>query len=110
LPRSGRENTHMISFWNRVVSSALDRVIADPLVAFARWDSDPPPALTWALSNDRLVIASAAVVTAVVWYLVEPIVVTYDTFAYLNAAKFIVGAEGGAFTYFRPPLLPFCWR
>jgi hypothetical protein len=96
----------MISFWNRVVSPALDRVIADPLVAFARWDKDPPRALAWPLSNDRLVVATAAVVTAVVWYLVEPIVVTYDTFAYLNAAKFIVGAEGGAFTYFRPPLLP----
>src|SRR5262249_59533657 len=66
----------------------------------------PPRALPWTLRNDRLVVALAAASSAIIWYLVEPIVVTHDSFAYLIAAKFIVGVEGGSFTYFRPPLLP----
>ena len=84
----------MISFCNRMIST------------FRRWDTDPRPALAWPLRNDRLLVAAAAVITAIIWYLVEPIVVTFDTFAYLTAAKFIAGVEGGSFTYFRPPLLP----
>jgi len=92
----------MISLWNRVVSP----VLVSPLRITAHWDTDPPPALAWALKNDRLVVAFAAVLSAVIWYLVEPIVVTHDTFAYLDAAKFIAGVEGGSFPYFRPPLLP----
>lgn len=92
----------MISLWNRVVSPAL----AAPLRVSVHWDSDPPPALAWALRNDRLVVALAALTTAAIWYVVEPIVVTHDSFAYLDAAKFIAGVEGGSFTYFRPPLLP----
>ena len=51
-------------------------------------------------------MALAAAISAIIWYLVEPIVVTHDTFAYLIAAKFIAGVDGGSFTYFRPPLLP----
>jgi hypothetical protein len=97
----------MISFWNRALWPALDRAIADPLRILARWETDPPLALAWPLRHDRFVVAVAAVITAVIWYLVEPIVVTFDTFAYLNAAKFIAGVEGGSFSYFRPPLLPF---
>ena len=92
----------MISLWNRVVSPAL----AAPLRISVHWDTDPPPALAWVLRNDRLVVAVAAATTAVIWYVVEPIVVTHDSFAYLDAAKFIAGVEGGSFTYFRPPLLP----
>jgi len=80
--------------------------LANPLRVTARWDTDPPPALAWTLRNDRLVVALAAAISAIIWYLVEPIVVTHDTFAYLIAAKFIAGVEGGSFTYFRPPLLP----
>jgi hypothetical protein len=96
----------MISFWNRAVWPAVDRATADPLRVLARWDIDPPSALAWPLRIDRLVVAVAATMTAVTWYLVEPIVVTNDTFAYLTAAKFIAGVDGGSFTYFRPPLLP----
>jgi hypothetical protein len=92
----------MISLWNRVVSPAL----AAPLRITVRWDANPPPTMVWVLRNDRLVVALAALTTAVIWYLVEPIVVTHDTFAYLDAAKFIAGVEGGHFSYFRPPLLP----
>jgi hypothetical protein len=92
----------MISLWNRVVSPAL----AAPFRISVHWDTDPPPALAWMLKNDRLVVALAAAMTAVIWYLVEPIVVTHDSFAYLDAAKFIAGVEGGSFSYFRPPLLP----
>src|SRR5262249_2167786 len=66
----------------------------------------PPRALPWTLRNDRLVVALAAAISAIIWYLVEPIVVTHDTFAYLIAAKFIAGVDGGSFSYFRPPLLP----
>src|SRR5262245_2094333 len=68
-----------------------------------RWDADRPAVLAWPLRNDRAVVALAATMTAVVWHFVEPIVVTYDTFAYLTAAKYIAGVEGGSFTYFRPP-------
>jgi hypothetical protein len=50
-----------------------------------------------------VVVALGATVTAMVWYFVEPIVVTYDSFAYLTAAKYIAGVEGGSFSYFRPP-------
>jgi hypothetical protein len=100
------EKALMISFWNRAVRPALERSIADPLRVLARWDTDLPPALAWPLRNDRLVVLLAATMTAVAWYLLEPIVVTYDTFAYLAAAKSIAGVEGGSFTYFRPPLLP----
>jgi hypothetical protein len=96
------ENALMISLWNRVVSPAL----AAPLRISVHWDTDPPPALAWMLRNDRLVVALAAATTAVIWYVVEPIVVTHDSFAYLDAAKFIAGVEGGSFAYFRPPLLP----
>jgi hypothetical protein len=73
----------MISLWNRVVSPAL----AAPLRIGVRWDADPPPALAWMLRNDRLVVALAAATTAVIWYVLEPIVVTHDSFAYLDAAK-----------------------
>jgi hypothetical protein len=69
-------------------------------------DADPPPTLAWVLRNDRLVVGLAATITAATWYLIEPIVVTHDSFASLDAAKFIAGVEGGSFTYFRPPLLP----
>jgi hypothetical protein len=96
----------MISYWNRAPQPAHDRTIADPLRVLARWDTDPPPALAWPLRNDRLVVALAATMTAAIWYLVEPIVVTYDSFAFLSAAKVIAGVDGGSFTYFRPPLLP----
>jgi hypothetical protein len=72
----------VISLWNRAVSPAL----ANPLRVTARWDTDPPPALAWTLRNDRLVVALAAAISAIIWYLVEPIVVTHDTFAYLIAA------------------------
>ena len=58
------------------------------------------------LRNDRLAVALAAAITAMTWYLVEPIVVTYDSFAYMAAAKFIAGVDGGSFSYWRPPLLP----
>jgi hypothetical protein len=92
----------MTSLWHRVMSPAL----AGPLRITVHGDSDPPRTMAWALRNDRLVIALAAVLTAVIWYAVEPIVVTHDTFAYLDAAKFIAGVEGGSFSYFRPPLLP----
>src|SRR5262249_30472802 len=70
------------------------------------WDTNPPPVIAWALRNDRLVVALVAAASAVIWYLVEPIVITHDTFAYLDAGKFIAGVEGGSFSYFRPPLLP----
>src|SRR5262245_51574867 len=86
--------------------SVLDRAIANPLRFIACRNIDPPPALAWLMSNDRLVVALLAAITAVIWYLVEPIVFTYDSFAYLTAAKFIAGVEGGSFSYFRPPLLP----
>jgi hypothetical protein len=84
----------MIIHWDRVIST------------FRRWDTDPRPGLAWPLRHDRLLVAAAAVTTAIMWYLVEPIVVTFDSLAYLTAAKFIAGVEGGSFTYFRPPLLP----
>ncbi len=100
------EDALMISFWNRAVRPALDRSIAGPLRVLARWETDPPPALAWPLRNDRLVVALVATMAAAAWHLVEPIVVTYDTFGYLAAAKSIAGVEGGSFTYFRPPLLP----
>jgi hypothetical protein len=77
-----------------------------PLRVIARLASHSPPGLAWALRNDRLLVALAAAISALTWYLAEPIVVTYDSFAYMAAAKFIVGAEGGSFSYFRPPLLP----
>jgi hypothetical protein len=92
---------------HRAIGLAFDRAIADPLRVLARWDTDPPPTLAWLLRNDRVVVALAATITAMVWYFVEPIVVTYDSFAYLTAAKYIAGVEGGSFSYFRPPLLPF---
>src|SRR5215831_5431238 len=85
------------------VRPVLDRAIAEPLRVLARWDADRPAVLAWPLRNDRAVVALAATMTAVVWHFVEPIVVTYDTFAYLTAAKYIAGVEGGSFTYFRPP-------
>jgi hypothetical protein len=97
----------MISFWNGAGRPALNRAIADPLRVLARWNADPPWALAWLLRNDRVVVALAAAITAMVWYFVEPIVVTYDSFAYLTAAKYIAGVQGGSFSYFRPPLLPF---
>jgi hypothetical protein len=96
----------MISALNRVLSSALERAIVRPLHISAQLDIHAPPALPWVLRNDRLVVVFATIITAATWYLIEPIIVTYDTFAYLNAAKFIAGVEGGSFTYFRPPLLP----
>jgi hypothetical protein len=71
-----------------------------------QWDTNPPARWLWLIRRDRLIVALAAIVTAMTWYLVEPIVVTYDSFAYLNAAKFIAGVDGGTFAYFRPPLLP----
>jgi hypothetical protein len=77
-----------------------------PLRITLHWETDPPPTLAWALRNDRLIVGLAAATTAVIWYFIEPIVVTHDSFAYLGAAKFIAGVEGGSFTYFRPPLLP----
>jgi hypothetical protein len=86
--------------------SILDRAIANPLRFIACRNIDPPPALAWTVSNDRLVVALLTAITAVIWYLVEPIVFTYDSFAYLTAAKFIAGVDGGSFSYFRPPLLP----
>jgi hypothetical protein len=92
----------MISLWNRLVSPAR----AGPVHIAVHWDTDPPPTLAWVLRNDRLVVTLAAAITALIWYVAEPIVVTHDSFAYLNAAKFVAGVEGGSFTYFRPPLLP----
>jgi hypothetical protein len=71
-----------------------------------QWDIQPWPFWLWLIKHDRLIVALAAIVTAVTWYLVEPIIVTFDTFAYLNAAKFIAGVQGGTFAYFRPPSLP----
>jgi hypothetical protein len=62
--------------------------------------------LAWILRNDRVLVALVAAIAAEAWYLTEPIVVTYDSFAYLSAAKFIAGVEGGSFAYWRPPLLP----
>ena len=56
-----------------------------------------------------MVVALAATITAMVWYFVEPIVVTYDSFAYLTAAKYIAGVEGGSFSYFRPRSCHFSW-
>src|SRR3982074_2711734 len=97
----------MISSWTHALRPVLDRTIADPRGALRRGDPAPPPVLAWPLRKDRLVVAVAATMTALTWYLVEPIVVTYDTFAYLTAAKYIAGVEGGSFSYFRPPLLPF---
>ena len=69
----------------------MSPALPNPLRVTARWDTDPPPALAWTLRNDRLVVALAAAISAIIWYLVEPIVVTHDTFAYLIAAKFIAG-------------------
>jgi hypothetical protein len=60
----------------------------------------------WTLQHDRLVVAVAAVAAALLWYLYEPIVFTYDSFAYLEAAKALAGIEGAGFAYFRAPLLP----
>lgn len=85
---------------------AFEAAIAQPLSTIVCGDTNPPRALAWVLRNDRLVVAGAAALTAAIWYLSEPIIVTYDTFAYLNSAKSIAGVEGGSFTYFRPPLLP----
>src|SRR5260370_39743520 len=96
----------MISTLNRMLSPALERAIVRPLHISAQLDIHAPPALPWVLRNDRLVVVFATIITAATWYLIEPIIVTYDTFAYLNAAKFIAGAEGGSFTLFTPPLLP----
>jgi hypothetical protein len=74
--------------------------MAQWLKTVARCETNPPRALAWVLRNDRLVMASAVALTAAIWYLSEPIIVTYDTFAYLNAAKFFVGMEGGALRIF----------
>lgn len=95
----------MMTSWKLVMSPVVE-LATRPLDVVARWDIAPPPTIDWLLRNDRAVVALAAAVTALIWYLVEPIVVTFDTFAYLNAAKFIAGVEGGTFAYFRPPLLP----
>ena len=51
-------------------------------------------------------MAVLAVMTGLAWYLTQPITFTYDSFAYLDAARSIAGVEGGKFAYFRAPLLP----
>jgi hypothetical protein len=66
---------------------------------------DAPPTLAWPLRNDWLLVALASAIAAAIWYLSEPIVITYDSFGYLNAANFIAGVEGGSFAYWRPPLV-----
>jgi hypothetical protein len=89
-----------------ISSRGMQGAIVESIKTIVLWDTKPPPALTWVLRNDRLTIACLAALSAAIWYLSEPIIVTYDTFAYLNAAKFIAGLEDGSLTYFRPPLLP----
>lgn len=96
----------MIACWNSTVRPTLDRLFVRQLNVITSWDANPPPALSRLLKHDQLIVMLVATLTAVTWYIVEPIVVTFDTFAYLTSAKFIAGAPGGSFTYFRPPLLP----
>jgi hypothetical protein len=47
-----------------------------------------------------------AIMTAVIWYLSEPIIFTMDSYAYLNSAKAIAGIDNGSLVYFRAPFLP----
>jgi hypothetical protein len=73
----------------------MQGAIVESIKTIVLWDIKPPPALTWVL-NDRLTIACLAAVSAAIWYLSEPIIVTYDTSAYLNAAKFSAAASASA--------------
>jgi hypothetical protein len=74
----------------------MEAAIAESIKTNVLWVTKPPPALTWVLRNDRLTIACLAAVSAAIWYLSEPIIVTYDTSAYLNAAKFSAAASASA--------------
>ena len=53
-----------------------------------------------------MIVAVMSILTALIWYSTQPIIFTYDSFAYLDAAKSISGIEGGQYAYFRAPLLP----
>jgi hypothetical protein len=60
-----------------------------------------------AANHDRATVFALAVVSALTWQVTQPIVFTYDSFSYLDAAKSLSGVEGGhGFVYYRAPFTP----
>jgi len=53
-----------------------------------------------------MIVLTLALLTACIWYWLQPIIFTADSFEYVNAAKSIAGVDHSKFAYFRGPALP----
>jgi len=67
----------------------------------------PPASAPYLFSRrDQKILLALAIVFQAIYLLIIPLVVECDAAMYFNYAKSILGIEGGAYTYYRPPGFP----
>jgi hypothetical protein len=81
--------------------------MADKSVRLKAYFALPPAAAPYSFNRrDQLILLVAAMLFQAIYLLIIPLVVECDAAMYFDYAKSILGIEGGAYTYYRPPGFP----